>query len=269
MNPTFCHITQRLSPFYGEQEAREMAFWIMEEIYHLNRTEILLRKDVPVSDEIERILLRLEQREPLQYIFGHTCWRGLDLHVSPATLIPRPETAELVDWIETDCQDERLRVLDIGTGSGCIAIALQKDRPQWEVTALDISPQALEIAQQNAKRNGVELHWLCKDILGSDPMDTYDVMVSNPPYIRNSEKENMSRNVLDYEPETALFVSDNDPLLFYRRIAERRIAKRLYFEVNEQLAHQTAYCLQQNGYTHTIIKQDIYGKERMVFGCLH
>ncbi len=269
MNPTLFHITNRLSPLYGEQEAREMAFWIMEEVYHLNRTEILLRDIMPPVDEIEQILLRLERGEPIQYIFGHTLWRGLDLNVSPATLIPRPETAELVDWVETDCQDKTLRILDIGTGSGCIAVALKKDRPNWDITALDVSPQALEVAQQNAKKNEVILNWLCMDILGNEALDTYDVVVSNPPYVLNSEKESMNRNVLDYEPDKALFVSDDDPLLFYRRIAERKIAKRLYFEVNEHLAHETARCLQEIGYTQNIIKSDMYGKKRMVFGCLY
>ena len=265
------YIISQLRGFYPEEELRELAYWVIEETTGLTRTQILTEcKGTQIIPNIEIILQKLRAHEPIQYIFGHTEWRGLDLLVTPATLIPRPETAELIDWILESCDRSKpLHVLDIGTGSGCIAIALKKSAPLWQVIGIDISPDALEIAHENAKRNSVEVEWTQADILS--PITNYrfpilDIIVSNPPYICHREKANMDARVLDYEPHSALFVPDDEPLLFYRRIATMKSAKSLYFEINEAYGKEVCDMLKELGYTDIQLKHDIYGKPRMVFG---
>ena len=265
------YIISQLRGFYPEEELRELAYWVIEETTGLTRTQILTEcKGTQIIPNIEIILQKLRAHEPIQYIFGHTEWRGLDLLVTPATLIPRPETAELIDWILDSCDKSKpLHVLDIGTGSGCIAIALKKSAPLWQVIGIDISPDALEIAHENAKRNSVEVEWTQADILS--PITNYrfpilDIIVSNPPYICHREKANMDARVLDYEPHSALFVPDDEPLLFYRRIAAMKSAKSLYFEINEAYGKEVCDMLKELGYTDIQLKHDIYGKPRMVFG---
>ena len=265
------YIISQLRGFYPEEELRELAYWVIEETTGLTRTQILTEcKGTQIIPNIEIILQKLRAHEPIQYIFGHTEWRGLDLLVTPATLIPRPETAELIDWILESCDRSKpLHVLDIGTGSGCIAIALKKSAPLWQVIGIDISQDALEIAHANAKRNSVEVEWTQADILS--PITNYqfpilDIIVSNPPYICHREKANMDTRVLDYEPHSALFVPDEEPLLFYRRIAAMKSAKSLYFEINEAYGKEVCDMLKELGYTDIQLKHDIYGKPRMVFG---
>ena len=265
------YIISQLRGFYPEEELRELAYWVIEETTGLTRTQILTEcKGTQIIPNIEIILQKLRAHEPIQYIFGHTEWRGLDLLVTPATLIPRPETAELIDWILESCDKSKpLHVLDIGTGSGCIAIALKKSAPLWQVIGIDISQDALEIAHENAKRNSVEVEWTQADILS--PITNYqfpilDIIVSNPPYICHREKANMDARVLDYEPHSALFVPDDEPLLFYRRIAAMKSAKSLYFEINEAYGKEVCDMLKELGYTDIQLKHDIYGKPRMVFG---
>ena len=240
--------------------------------------------------EIETIINRLLHFEPIQYIFGHTLWNGLDLKVTPSTLIPRPETAELVERINEPIQTlpkgKVVNVLDVGTGSGCIAISLKKAHPEWSVTGIDISPEAIEVARENARRNNVEINFQVADIF-SDQMTKYlnkwymvndpmvNIVVSNPPYICESEKVSMRPNVLDYEPSTALFVPDSDPLLFYRRIAElssmdyrqalsRNDQRLIFFEINEAYGPQLSAMLSGLGYTDIQITKDIYGKDRII-----
>ena len=265
------YIISQLRGFYPEEELRELAYWVIEETTGLTRTQILTEcKGTQIIPNIEIILQKLRAHEPIQYIFGHTEWRGLDLLVTPATLIPRPETAELIDWILDSCDKSKpLHVLDIGTGSGCIAIALKKSAPLWQVIGIDISQDALEIAHENAKRNSVEVEWTQADILS--PITNYqfpilDIIVSNPPYICHRDKANMDTRVLDYEPHSALFVPDDEPLLFYRRIAAMKSAKSLYFEINEAYGKEVCDMLKELGYTDIQLKHDIYGKPRMVFG---
>ena len=212
---------------------------------------------------------KLRAHEPIQYVFGHTEWMGLDLRVTPATLIPRPETAELVEWVlHVADKNKPMRVLDIGTGSGCIAIALKKAAPNWQVTGLDISHEALDVAKENAERNNVAIHWQQADILSPCPLPMVDIIVSNPPYICEKEKVDMQARVLDYEPARALFVPDNDPLLFYRKIASLKGAPMLFFEINEAYGEQVCSMLRTIGYTNVELKKDMYGKTRMVFGRL-
>jgi release factor glutamine methyltransferase len=225
-------------------------------------------KDSFHCHRIEIIIEKLRAHMPIQYIFEHTEWMGLDLRVTPDTLIPRPETAELVEWVkEKSDHHQPLRIVDIGTGSGCIAIALKQACPLWDVTGVDISADALAIAQENAIRNQVHVTWKQLDIL-SENLDFIDIIVSNPPYICQKEKADMNARVLDYEPHSALFVPDTDPLLFYRRIAEMKAARQLFFEINEAYGKEVCDMLKQLGYQQITLKRDIYGKERMVYGAI-
>ncbi len=289
------YIQSQLASCYSPEEAADLAFWIAEETTGLSRADISAGKDTQNISNIEIILKRLQKKEPIQYIFGHTLWFGLDLLVNSATLIPRPETAELVQLLlDSHPADEPFSVLDIGTGSGCIAIALKKRRPNWQIYGLDVSAEALQVAAQNAIRNNVEVHWLHADIFDPNlqskiynrplavqsPISNlqspiynlqskfYNLkcIISNPPYVLDSEKKTMDLNVLDYEPHTALFVPDNDPLRYYKRIVELGLSKYLYFEVNEKFASQVAQLLRENKYENIEIKRDIYEKERMVCG---
>lgn len=262
-------IETALRDIYPPDECRALAWWVAEEATGLTRTQIISGcKDTKNIPNIEIILQRLQKKEPIQYIFGHTLWSGLDLRVTPATLIPRPETAELVEFISHNHphQLSPLNVLDIGTGSGCIAIALKRQHPDWNIYAVDISQDALSVARQNAISNGVTVHFSQCDILSERPLPDcrFDIVVSNPPYITEQEKQQMDINVLNYEPHTALFVPDTDPLLFYRRIAFLRLTPCLYFEINEAYGEELTSMLQQLGYQNIIIKNDCYRKPRIL-----
>ena len=265
------HITAQLEVAYPEDEAQALAWWIVEEETGLSRSQLICGcKDTTFSPHVQVIINRLLHFEPIQYIFGHTLWNGLDLKVTSATLIPRPETAELVEKVERlKIKGERLKVLDIGTGSGCIAIGLKKAHHEWQVTGIDISEDAIEVAKENAKRNGVEVEFKVADIFGIQNteyrLQTYfEIVVSNPPYICESEKSSMRPNVLAYEPASALFVPDNDPLKFYRRIAELKMGKYLFFEINEAYPQELADMLKELGYEDIQIANDIYGKPRII-----
>ena len=272
------YIISELRGFFPEEELRELAYWIIEETTGMTRTQILTDcKGTQNIPNIEIILQKLRAHVPIQYIFGHTEWMGLDLRVTPATLIPRPETAELVEWVlQMGDRDKQLKVLDIGTGSGCIALALKKAAPNWNVTGLDISEDALKVAKENAGRNNAEVHWLQADILSphcpvaSSPHHIhFDIIVSNPPYICNCEKKDMDARVLDYEPHSALFVPDTDPLLFYRQIASLVTSPAmLFFEINEAYGNEVCEMMAKMGYTDIQLKNDMYGKPRMVYGSI-
>ena len=256
---------------YPEDEAQALAWWIVEEETGLSRSQLISGcKDTTFSSHMQEIVTRLLHFEPIQYIFGHTLWNGLDLKVTPATLIPRPETAELVEKVERlKVNGERIKVLDVGTGSGCIAISLKKAHPEWQVTGIDISEEAIEVAKENAKRNGVEVEFKVADIFGIQNTEyrlqtDFEIVVSNPPYICESEKSSMRPNVLEYEPASALFVPDNDPLKYYRRIAELKMGKDLFFEINEAYPQELAAMLEELGYEDIQITNDIYGKARII-----
>ena len=266
-------IALQLQAAYPKDEAEALAWWLAEETTGLSRTQLQIGcKDTTNFSNLQVFVDRLLHFEPIQYIFGHTLWYGLDLKVTPATLIPRPETAELVEKISSflsqgndyfKFQISNCRVLDIGTGSGCIAIALKKAHPEWQVTGIDISAEAIEVAKENAKRNGVEVDFLVADIF--DFNGDFDVIVSNPPYICESEKVSMRPNVLEYEPASALFVPDTDPLRFYRRIASLH-GKYLFFEINEAYPQELSDMLAELGYTDIQLTNDIYGKPRIIEG---
>ena len=260
------HIISELRDFYPEEELRELALWIIEEATGLTRTQIITANTAADIPDLNSIIEQLQANTPIQYIFGRTQWLGLDLHVTPATLIPRPETAELVDWvISTNDNKAPMRVLDIGTGSGCIAIALKKHCPNWIIQGVDISSDAVEVARGNGRSNNVNIKWKVMDILSETP-DSVDIIVSNPPYICHREKAAMHARVLDHEPHTALFVPNDDPLLFYRRIASLKAGKKLFFEINEAYGQAVCEMMQELGYQDIELKHDIYGKARMVFG---
>jgi release factor glutamine methyltransferase len=252
---------------------------VMEQYLGLTRLELALGPNKEISleekQDFNRILLRLQRHEPIQYILGEASFFGLKFKVDNNVLIPRPETEDLVSWILSDLSDNdpvtSLNILDIGTGSGCIAISLAKNLPQAKLTALDISKPALEMAAKNAKLNGVEVQFINEDVLNLNSIPgTFDIIVSNPPYVRDLEKKEMHRNVLENEPSQALYVRDTDPLIFYKQITI--LAKKglksgglLYFEINQYLAEETEQLMKDSGFE-TIVKKDIFGNFRMIKG---
>ncbi len=275
MHPVYLHIKKELSPFYAEGEASAMAKWISSDILHLSTMELYTGKDMNFSmkawKEVEDILARLKQREPLQYILQEAHFCGLSFHVEKGVLIPRPETEELVEWIVSDCQKAgKVRILDIGTGSGCIPVTLAERLPEAEVASCDISAEALRVAAANVKRYGDKVTLFQADILQDELPDCQvDVLVSNPPYITDSERKDMEANVLDWEPELALFVPDTDPLRFYRRIAQKGLdwlteGGALYFEINRAYGAETVRMLEECGYRDIALRKDLSGNDRMI-----
>ena len=282
----FDHYVKSLQPLYDLAEARNISFWIMEEKLGLSKVEILTRSSEVISEvkanQLAFILIRLMKGEPIQYILGHTFFYGMKLKVNPAVLIPRPETEELVDWIRADRKaDEIFTIVDIGTGSGCLAIVLKKYFPLAEVYALDVSPDALETARENAKLQETAIHFLHHDILQENDLlprsfpgnEISDLLiVSNPPYITADERSSLAKNVIDYEPQVALFVNDTDPLKFYRAIIRFASGysntREIYFEINPAYAENVSQLLREAGYTKTITREDMQGKKRMVKGAI-
>lgn len=275
MHPVYQHIKKELSSFYAEGEASAMAKWISSDILHLSTMELYTGKDMNFSTkewkEVEDILARLKQREPLQYILQEAPFCGQSFHVEKGVLIPRPETEELVEWIVSDCQKAgKVRILDIGTGSGCIPVALAEKLPEAEVASCDISAEALRVAAVNVKRYGGKVTLFQADILQDELPDCrVDVLVSNPPYITENERGEMEANVLDWEPELALFVPDTDPLRFYRRIARKGLdwlteGGALYFEINRAYGAETVRMLEECGYRDIALRKDLSGNDRMI-----
>ena len=263
-----------LTPLYGEGEAKAIARMVYEVRYGLTFTDLCIGKDTQLSAddqaELEEIAQRLERHEPIQYVLAKAEFMGEWYDVEPGVLIPRPETEELVRWIVL--KETPATVLDIGTGSGCIAITLAAMYPKATVTAWDISEKALKVARTNAIRHKVNVLFQQVDILANSQQpkaNSYDIIISNPPYICNKEREAMEQNVLDYEPHEALFVPDEDPLLFYRAIAEygKKVLKPdgwLYFEINPLYAEPLRELLHSMSYHDIECKDDQYGKQRMI-----
>lgn len=267
---------ERLAPVYDASESRWIMRITLEHLKGWSQTDFLLKSDTeadtPLTDRIDAIISRLLRHEPIQYILGSTYWHGLTLKVTPAVLIPREETSELVDLIERDFNAKSdLRVLDICTGSGCIAIALARSLPFAHVTGTDISADALAVARDNASACKVKVDFTIEDALRPSALaaGTFDIIVSNPPYIGQSEDALMDANVLDYEPHSALFVPDDNPLLFYKSISANamRLGKpgcRLYLEINPLHARQLCETLAQDGWADVQLIKDIHGKNRFV-----
>ncbi|MFV8326756.1 peptide chain release factor N(5)-glutamine methyltransferase [Flavobacterium sp. ZS1P14] len=266
-----------LTPIYDAGEAESFFYLILEEKKQLKRIDLALHPDLVFSEEEiavwNGILELLKKEIPVQYVLGKTSFYGLDFEVNENVLIPRPETEELVDWIiASNASHEKnkiLRILDIGTGSGCIAISLGKNISNAQVYALDVSENALDIAKKNAQINTVDVTFIQKDILEAKGLQQqFDIIVSNPPYVRNLEKEEIKKNVLDNEPHLALFVEDNDALIFYRKIAE--LAQKnlvpngqLYFEINQYLGKEMIDLLTNLKFKNIELRKDIYGNDRM------
>ena len=275
----FRQIVDTLIPTVEEREARALAFVVLEDAFGLSRTDIYLGKDTAFSEDdtirLEKILRRLEQGEPVQYVIGTAQFCDLTFRVTPDTLIPRPETEELVGWVASLLPFEApCSVLDVGTGTGCIAISLAKQFPRAQVTAWDISEEALAVARQNAQVNGVTVDFRRTDVLevvnesaASVPSSDVLYIVSNPPYICERERAEMETHVLDYEPASALFVPDADPLLFYRALAhlgQQLKAAAVLVEINQAYGQETVRMFQSNGYSNVELRRDIYGKDRMI-----
>ena len=270
------NFTTVLQGVYDKEEVHCFFYILCDFFLQYSRFEVSMALDTMVSAKnitvFEKALLRLKKQEPIQYILGTTEFYGLTFKVNKHTLIPRPETEELVDWVLSNLhdQDSVLDILDIGTGSGCIAISLAKNIPTAKVSGLDISEKALEVAQENAVKNQVLVSFCKKDILETTALkNKYDVMVSNPPYVRQLEKKAMNANVLDYEPGVALFVPNEDPLLFYRKIAQLAMVSLqtrgwLYFEINEYLSKEMDVLLKEIGFANIEIKKDFREVPRMI-----
>ena len=275
MHPILYEIRDALKGHYPDLEALALAKMLLVEVFGFSTLELYGGKDKEFSEKHRSVLTemirRLQKNEPIQYIIGIESFFGLTFEVNPKVLIPRPETQELVSWIIEDYQsDESIRILDIGTGSGCIPISLAKQLSKAEVESWDISEGALEVASRNCERNGVKVLLRQKDVLKAAPEgNPYDVIVSNPPYITNKEKTDMEVNVLDWEPSLALFVPDEDPLLFYRKIAQLgcdmlKEGGSLYFEINRAYGEETVLMLKELGYAQIELKKDSWGNDRMI-----
>lgn len=266
-----------LKLIYDEMECESFFYLILQHKLNLNKIFVALNPDYlfddNIIDEWHFFIDKLKKQVPIQYLLGESAFYGLNFEVNKDVLIPRPETEELIDWIVNDfsnSSNSKLSIIDIGTGSGCIAIALSKNITNSVVTALDVSEGALQVAMKNALNNNVNLNFVKQDILITESLsDTFDIIVSNPPYIRNLEKIEIKKNVLDYEPHIALFVSDNDPLIFYRKIAQLALNSLkkegfLYFEINQYLGNQMKDLLEKLGFKNILLKKDIYGNDRMI-----
>ena len=263
-----------MSGYYTQSEVSALTRIIATEMLGVAQMTYFLKDDVTLKAEQEAMLFnaieRLKKQEPIQYIQGYSDFCGLRFKVTSATLIPRPETSELVEWIASEYSGKIVNILDIGTGSGCIAISLAHKLPQSKVTAWEISPEALTIAAENSRNNGTEVTFERVDILSYEPKSAqFDIIVSNPPYIKENEKSAMHNNVLDWEPHTALFVPDSDPLLFYRTIAEKGLQMlapngTLYFEINRAHGAETMKMLADYGYTDIELRKDFADNDRMI-----
>ncbi|RED45896.1 peptide chain release factor N(5)-glutamine methyltransferase [Seonamhaeicola aphaedonensis] len=267
-----------LTSIYSKEEIDNFFYLLTESYFDTSRLQLALNFEAEI-DNPETIMTALEllkKEKPIQYILGETEFYGISLKVNEHVLIPRPETEELVNWIIQEFKDQNseLKVLDIGTGSGCIAISLSKNLPNTKVYALDVSKEALKVARYNAELNKVEIQFIEDDILKpktKDQSPRFDVIVSNPPYVRVREKPLMKANVLDYEPHLALFVEDNNPLLFYKAICEYskknlKESGTLLFEINEYLGNEMLQLLKDYNFKSIELKKDIFNKDRMIKG---
>ena len=276
MKDSMKYIAENLEGLYDKNEIDSFIYLIFNHLLGYGRKEMILMRNEILSTEnkerIHEVVERLKVFEPVQYILGETEFYGLRFFVKPGVLIPRNETEELVDLIIKRNKHKKISVLDVGTGSGCIPVAVKKYIPESEVWSCDISETALSVAKENAFRNSVEIFFVNFDILSNQtfPVTGFDIIVSNPPYVTEKEKQLMQPNVLEYEPHEALFVPDNDPLKFYRAIVEKsavllKIGGDVYFEINEMFGDDVRKLLESNNFTAEIVK-DINGKDRIVIG---
>lgn len=264
---------KRLTPLYDAGEAKAIVRWVLDERFSLSLPDILCGKVTELSAdnqaELEKMMLRLEKGEPLQYVLGRATFCQRTFHVATGVLIPRPETEELCRWITDDVKGQAPAVLDIGTGSGCIAITLALELPDARVTAWDISDDALRIARGNAENLGAHVTFEHRDVLSIPRTSHYDLIVSNPPYIQPSERNEMAKNVRDYEPALALFAPEDNPIIFYQRIADYAwhhltAGGALFFELNPLTADAVGAYLRQLGFSEIELRQDQFEKNRFL-----
>ena len=278
MHPIVYEIRDALRGYYPDSEALSLAKMLLVEAFGFSTLELYGGKDKEISGnrlrDLHEMLSRLQKNEPIQYILGKETFCGLTFEVDANVLIPRPETRELVEWIVADYESvPACRILDVGTGSGCISISLAKFISGASVESWDISEGALEVARRNCALNEVEVLLRQQDVLSAEPIPAcFDVIVSNPPYITESEKADMEANVLDWEPSTALFVPDTDPLLFYRKIAELgtvmlKEGGSLYFEINRAYGNEAVQMLEALGYKQIELRKDDWDNDRMIKAC--
>ena len=275
------HFTKELESIYPKTEIDTFFFLLIEEYLELQRIDLTLQPALEIPSEkyglLNIALARLKKEEPIQYILGKTEFYGYPFKVNENTLIPRPETEELVEWIlnevkELDLENnkQKLSILDVGTGTGCIPISLKKELPNAKVSAIDVSEEALKIANENALLNEAEITFIHQDILQTESLPKqYDVIVSNPPYVRELEKIEIKSNVLENEPHLALFVDNDNPLIFYKKIADLAIKSLtkngvLFFEINQYLASETIEMLKRKGFTKVELRKDLFGNNRMI-----
>ena len=275
MQHAITFIKSQLIDIYAQTEVQTFTYWILESVCGISKQSVLDKEDKQLSPaecgKIQEIVLELKKQKPIQYILGETEFYGLLFKVNENVLIPRPETEELVENI-LQSVSSKSRILDIGTGSGCIAIALAKHLFLSSIYGMDVSEGALEVAKENASNNQVDVQFVCHDIfqeLPNDLPEKWDIIVSNPPYITPDEKKIMSANVLDYEPHQALFVPQDKPLLFYERIGDIGLQHLkddglLFFETSAIYGKETAMMLKQKGYSSVELLKDISGKDRMI-----
>lgn len=271
---------KELSTLYDEQEIESFFHLVLEDFHQIKRIDLALNPkmelDATQLQRWENVLAELKTQKPIQYILGKTEFFGLPFLVNENVLIPRPETEELVGMIientKYKSEKSKIKILDIGTGSGCIAIALAKNIPNAVVYAIDVCEKALAVAKKNAEINKVAIHFLLKDILETTDLEQqFDIIVSNPPYVRNLEKQEIHPNVLEYEPHLALFVKDDDALLFYRKITQLAVKNltahgQLYFEISQYLGKETIELVERYLFSNVKLFKDIYGNDRMLFG---
>ena len=272
-------LIQQLAALYEPREAASITHMVLEHLTGMNKTDRMIHKHQELSVEQEDRLLSmvtsLLNNRPIQYVLGEAWFGGMKFIVNEHTLIPRPETEELIEWIKATANPEPQKVLDIGTGSACIPITLKKEFPLWQLTAIDVSDDTLEVAQQNATLNQVAIEFMRMDFLNESlwsNLPDYHIIVSNPPYIKKSEKDSMSANVVDHEPHVALFVPDEDALIFYRKIASFGLSHlkkngQLFFEINQLLGKEVCTLLEEMGYQ-PILRKDLHGNDRMIMATL-
>lgn len=272
---------KELSEIYSTQEIVSLYHIICEHKLHLKRIDIALNPNFKLERNLTsyffQIIEKLKTQIPIQYIMGFTEFYELTFKVNKHVLIPRQETEELVNWIikDNNRENSNLKILDIGTGSGCIAISLAKNLPYSKIYSLDISKDAIKVAKENAKSNKVDVEFINKDILSFNQIEEkFDIIVSNPPYVRNNEKKEINKNVLNYEPHIALFVNDDNPLLFYDKICEfakNNLKKNgaLYFEINQYLGNQTVELIKSKGFKDIRLRKDINQNDRMIKAKTH
>lgn len=272
-------LIQQLAALYEPREAASITHMVLEHLTGMNKTDRMIHKHQELSfeqkDRLLSMVTSLLNNRPIQYVLGEAWFGGMKFIVNEHTLIPRPETEELIEWIKATANPKPQKVLDIGTGSACIPITLKKEFPLWHITAIDVSDDTLQVAKQNATLNNVAIEFMGMNFLNESlwlNLPNYNIIISNPPYIKKSEKDTMSANVVDHEPHVALFVPDEDALIFYRKIASFGLSHlkkngQLFFEINQLLGKEVCTLLEEMGYQ-PILRKDLHGNDRMIMATL-